>query len=98
MINLIVMSMVWLTSSFTYYLVLTLTNTFDHVYISGLVGSFSEVVAYIVSGLFYDRIGVKLSLVLSFGISAVGGILILGSKMHQCRFMRFGDSRGGNYI
>ena len=90
MINLIIMSMVWLTSSFTYYLVLTLTNTFEHVYISGLVGSFSEVVAYIVSGLFYDRIGVKLSLVLSFGISTVGGILILAwGLQHQSSTLFF---------
>ena len=84
------MSMVWLTSSFTYYLVLTLTNTFEHVYISGLVGSFSEIVAYIVSGMFYDKIGVKLSLVLSFGLSTVGGVLILAwGLQHQSSTLFF---------
>ena len=77
MINLILMSFVWLTTSFGYYLIMMLTNTFDNVYASALVSGVSEIVAYIISGLFYEKIGVKLSLILSFGISFVGGILIL---------------------
>ena len=77
MINLILMSFVWLTTSFGYYLIMMLTNTFDNVYASALVSSISEIVAYIISGLFYDKIGVKLSLILSFAISFIGGILIL---------------------
>ena len=71
------MSMVWLSTSFGYYLILTLINTFDDVYISALTSSFSEMVAYVVSGLFYEKIGVKLSLILSFLVSTLGGILIL---------------------
>ena len=71
------MSLVWLAASFGYYLILTLVNTFQKVYISGLTSSFSEIAAYIISGLFYDKIGVKLSLILSFTVSTVGGILIL---------------------
>jgi len=42
-----------------------------------LTSSFSEILAYILSGLFYERIGVKLSLFLSFVISSTGGILLL---------------------
>lgn len=71
------MSLVWLCSSFGYYLILTLVNTFDHVYISAATSSGSEIVAYIVSGLFYEKIGVKLSYILCFGISTLGGVLIL---------------------
>ena len=75
--NLVIMSFVWLTASFCYYLILTLINTFDDVYVTALVSSFSEIAAYILSGLFFERIGVKLSLILSFALSGLGGILIL---------------------
>ena len=75
--NTIIMSFVWLASSFGYYLILSLTNTFDHVYISAFTSSFSEMVAYVVAGVFYLKIGVKLSLILAFAMSTLGGILIL---------------------
>ena len=71
------MSLLWLSSSFGYYLILTLVNTFDKVYVTAFTSSASEITAYIVSGLFYERVGVKFSLILSFAISTVGGILIL---------------------
>ena len=71
------MSLVWLTTSFGYYLIFSLISTFDYVYISALISSTSEMIAYVISGLFYERIGVKLSLILSFTISTIGGILIL---------------------
>ena len=75
--NLVLMCIVWLSTSFGYYLILTLINTFDKVYISALSSSFSEMVAYVISGIFYQKVGVKLSLTLSFVISTIGGILIL---------------------
>ena len=88
--NLILMSLVWLAASFGYYLILTLVNTFQKVYISGLTSSFSEAAAYIISGLFYDKIGVKLSLILSFTVSTVGGVLILAwGLQHQSSPMFF---------
>ena len=71
------MSIVWLATSFGYYLILSLINTFDKVYISGLTSSFSEMIAYVLSGMLYERIGVKLSFIIAFSISALGGILIL---------------------
>ena len=77
LVNLIMMSVVWLATAFGYYLILSLINTFDDVYISGLVSSLTEIVGYILSGLFYERVGVKLSLILSFLISTIGGVLIL---------------------
>lgn len=76
-VNLMLMSLVWLTTSFGYYLILSLVNTFDKVYITAFTSSASEITAYIVSGLFYEKIGVKLSLIISFAISTVGGVLIL---------------------
>ena len=77
LINLIIMCIVWLTTSFGYYLILSLINTFESVYITGFVSSFSEMVAYILAGMFYLKVGVKLSLIIAFAISTTGGILIL---------------------
>ena len=71
------MSVIWLASSFGYYLVLSLINTFDAIYVTGITSSVSEMIAYAVSGLFYERIGIKLSYILSFAISTIGGVLIL---------------------
>ena len=71
------MSFVWLATSFGYYLILSLINTFDAVYETAIVSSVSEMIAYVVAGLFYEKVGVKLSLILSFAISTAGGILIL---------------------
>ena len=75
--NLIIMSFVWLTTAFGYYLILSLINTFSDIYVTGLTSSGSEMIAYVVSGLVYERIGPKLSLIISFAISAIGGIMIL---------------------
>ena len=78
------MSLVWLSTSFGYYLILTLINTFEKVYVTALTSSVSEMVAYVLSGMFYERIGVKQSLIISFLVSTIGGILILSwGLQHQ---------------
>ena len=71
------MMVIWLTSSFNYFLIAYLVNTFEKVYISALCSSFSEFIAYAVSGIVYEKLGAKSTLASSFGISLVGGILIL---------------------
>ena len=82
--NLVLMSIVWLSTAFGYYLILTLINTFDNVYATGLTSSASEMVGYVLSGLFAEKVGVKLSLIVSFLISTVGGVLILAwGLQHQ---------------
>lgn len=75
--NLIIMSLVWLATAFGYFLILSLTNTFSDVYITGLSSSGSEIIAYILVWLFYEKLGVKLSLIMSFLISTLGGVFIL---------------------
>lgn len=77
MTNLILMSLVWLATAFGYYLILSLINTFDSVYVTALTSSASEIAAYIIAGLFYEKVGVKLSLILAFAVSTIGGLLIL---------------------
>ena len=78
------MSIVWLATCFGYFLIMSLINTFDKVYITAITSSLSEMTGYVLSGLLYERIGVKLSFILAFSISAFGGILILAwGLQHQ---------------
>ena len=84
------MSIVWLATAFGYYLILTLVNTFDKVYVTAFTSSGSEMLAYVISGLFYERVGVKLSLIISFAISTVGGVLIIAwGLQHQTSSLFF---------
>lgn len=67
----------YLTTAFSYYQILMLINTFDDVYMTALASSFSELVAYAVGGVLFEKLGVKLSLFICFSSSALGGFLIL---------------------
>ena len=71
------MCFVWLSTAFGYNLIFMLVNTFENVYLTAFTSSASEMIAYGVAGIFYQRIGVKLSLILAFAISTFGGIVIL---------------------
>ena len=71
------MMVVWLTASFDYYLIAYLVNTFEKVYSSAIASSVSELVAYAVSGYFYSLFGARVTFVVSFAISTLGGLIIL---------------------
>ena len=75
--NLLIMMVIWLVSSFDYFLIAYLVNTFKKVYLSALCSSVSEIVAYAVSGIVYEKYGARNTLASSFGISLVGGVIIL---------------------
>ena len=62
------MVVIWLTSSFDYFLITYLVNTFKRVYISALSSSLSELVAYAASGMVYEKFGPRITLASSFGI------------------------------
>ena len=76
-INLIIMTLVWLAMAFGYYLIISLVNTFAKIYETALVSSASEMIAYIVAALIYEKVGVKITLILAFGVSTIGGLLII---------------------
>ena len=101
------MCIIWLATSFGYYLLLTLTNTFSQVYVTSLISSMADIAGYILSGIFTERIGVELSLKASFISSTFGGILILAwGLQHQDSnwflvcflFTKFGISCAFNII
>ena len=71
------MSLVWLATSFCYYLILMLADTFKDVYLTGLTNGLAEIIAYFINGFIYDRLGIKPTLMISFSIATIGGLLIL---------------------
>jgi MFS transporter, OCT family, solute carrier family 22 (organic cation transporter), member 4/5 len=76
-INLSIMTCVWLTGSFNYYLVSFLLKYFPgSIYHNSTLSGISEVVSIIFSGVIYKRLGVKLCLILFFAIAMIGGFAI----------------------
>jgi hypothetical protein len=67
------MSMVWLSASFCYYLIsYQLKFLQGDLYTNGISSSSSEIVAYCLSGLLYKKLGLKLTLALSYLIGFAG--------------------------
>lgn len=72
------MSMCWLTASFNYYLISFLLKYFPgNINYNSMLSVFSEILAMILSGLFFVNFGPKTSFIIVFGISFVGGCGIL---------------------
>ena len=71
------MSMMWLATSFNYYLIGYLLNTFEEVYLSATLSSLSELAAYGIAGVLYKKLGLKLTISMSFAIAVIGGVLII---------------------
>ena len=71
------MIVVWLSCSFNYFLIIYLINTFKRVYACAMASSVSEMLAYAVSGVFYEQFGARITFVTFFSISVAGGLLIL---------------------
>ena len=89
-INLMLMGIVWMGTAFGYYVILQLINTFGNVYLAGFVSSITEMIAYMLAGLFYDKLGANKSIIMSFLISAFGAILILAWGLdHQSTVLFF---------
>ena len=76
--NLSVMAVVWLTSSFNYYLVSYLLKYFPgSIFTNSAISACSELISLGVSGIVYRAIGLKNCLIAFFLVSAVGGFSIL---------------------
>lgn len=75
---------VWLVTSFNYYLIQFLINTFKQIYTTAIFSSISEIVGIVAGGALYQYYGVKGSLSLSFFIATVGAMAIVGYGLaHQ---------------
>ena len=72
-----IMMLVWLITSFNYYLIQFLINTFDQIYTTAIFSSISEVIGIFAGGALYQYCGVRGSLSISFGLALFGATLIL---------------------
>lgn len=90
-VNLGVMAVVWLTSSFNYYLVSYLLKYFPgSIYMNSAISVCSELMSLAFSGIVYKAIGIKNCLILFLGISAIGGLSIL---VYHFTTNTFGDQQ-----
>jgi len=59
LINLIVMTLVWLGASFNFYLIQFLLTSFDQVYLSTIFSCMSDMLGYSTGGFIFKVLGVK---------------------------------------
>ena len=59
MINLTVMTFSWLAISFNYYLIAFMMGGFTQVYLVSTLSNSSDILAYAVTAVVYERIGIK---------------------------------------
>ena len=71
------MTPIWLVVAFNYYLIQFLVATFQDAYSVTIISQVSEIVAFIFSGVILEYFGPKFSMSISFGLSALSGLLII---------------------
>ena len=75
------MIVVWLASSFCYYLIsYQLKYIHGDIFINSITSSFSEIIAYILLGILLSQIGLKKVLALSFLLSLAGMLCLIYVK------------------
>lgn len=75
--NLFLMTFVQVTCLFNFNLLNYLTNMFEQVYLTGVMSISSEIVSIFFAGFLLEKLGTKISLIVCFLVSAVGGVLML---------------------
>ena len=76
MINLGVMTIIWMVTMYNYTLIQFLVNTFDRVYVNSIGSSIADIVGYLIGGWCFYKIGARGSLGASFALSTVGGLFV----------------------
>jgi|LauGreDrversion4_2_1035121.scaffolds.fasta_scaffold853711_1 hypothetical protein len=77
-VNLVVMSLIWMSSSFNSYLVLFQLQFFPgNIYVNTTASACSDILAFATGGYIFTKIGLKLTLNLSFVIAIIGGLAIV---------------------
>ena len=78
------MSLIWITSTTNYFMILYLMNTFEQVYVCSTASSLSEMLAYLLTGYVLETAGIRKTYIGSFGMAFVGGVVLLGYGLeHQ---------------
>ena len=76
LVNLMVMTWISTTVAINYYLISYLAVTFDRPYMQVAFSTLAEILAYATSGILFKWLGSKVSLLITFLISAIGGFAI----------------------
>ena len=80
-INLIMFAFIWATASFNYYLIHFYSKYIPgNFFFNNMIIALSELISDSFPGLFLDRMGIKLSMISSLLLSAIGGSLIIWVK------------------
>ena len=76
--NLVGMISVWVSASFCYYLINFLTKYLPgNMYLNNVAQSSSELISYFTAGIFFNKIGLRPTLWLSYVIALAGMISLL---------------------
>ena len=76
MINLGIMTIIWMVTLYNYTLIQFLVNTFDRVYVNSIGSSIADIVGYLIGGWCFYKIGARGSLGASFTLSCIGGLFV----------------------
>ena len=72
------MAYMWSTCSFAYYMIgLYVKYIPGNIYVNSIASGSSDLVANLVAGLVYEKLGIKLTFVVLFALSLVGGICLI---------------------
>ena len=73
LINLFIMSFIWIASSFSYYLINFQLKYFEgNIFVNTTVSSLSEMLAIVLSGISYYKLGIRFTLIAAFCVSLMG--------------------------
>mmetsp|Transcript_1346 Transcript_1346/g.1834 ORF Transcript_1346/g.1834 Transcript_1346/m.1834 type:complete len:152 (-) Transcript_1346:259-714(-) len=82
-INLLIMTVIWLTGSLDFYMINFLVNTFEKVYVCALASSVSDFAAEALSALIYKWLGARWTYFSYFLSSLIGGSIILAYGLNH---------------
>ena len=74
--NLGIMMVIWMVTLYNYTLIQFLVNTFESIYPSAIASSISDIIGYLIGGWLFYKLGIRVSLGVSFCVSIVGAILV----------------------
>jgi len=78
LVNLAVMTFMWVTCSFNYYMIALYVKYLPgNIYVNCIAGAVAELFANATGGLLYAKLGMKISITSLFVMSAIGGFCIL---------------------
>ena len=82
-VNLIVLSVVWATTTLNYFMVQYILNQFKDEYKASLMSATSDIIGFILGGLIFYKTGPKYLFIASNALACVGGIVLLVYGLHH---------------